>query len=209
KLVILSDFRDVFDERRRIAGEFHTFSVEWMGHECALVHVDEVTWRRIGDASYGTKEDLSFLRIERANPNVMVLSGLCVTQKDEVAAVRQEVRPAMRLFLLIDFGREFRSSALRGDAMKSFRSTKENHAITTPCSTTILSNITENLWTPARRLNPEQFSVGEVSDGATVRGPKWSARAFSATEWLGLIRVERAHPELALAFGVARSKCYE
>src|SRR4051812_28115886 len=103
-----------------------------MGHECALVYVDEVTGWRIGDTSYSTKQDLSLRGIESADTNVMVLRRLGVAEENEVTAVRQEVRPAMCFLFRIDFSGEFRRSALRGNTMQAFWSTKENHAFTTP-----------------------------------------------------------------------------
>src|SRR6185437_14238344 len=99
----------------------------------------------------------------------MVLGGLCVTQENKLTAVRQKVRPAMRFLLRIDFSGELRDSALRGDTMQAIWSTKENHAITIPRAAAVLANITENLGTAACGLDSEKFSVGEVTDGATIR----------------------------------------
>src|ERR1044072_9710799 len=98
-----------------------------MGHERALVHVEQVTRRPINDTSYSVKENLSLRRIERAETNVMIFSRLCISEENEVTTVRQEIGPAVRFFLRIDLGGELRRATHGRDAMQTFWSTEENH----------------------------------------------------------------------------------
>src|SRR6185369_631995 len=99
----------------------------------------------------------------------MVFSRLCISEKDEVTTVRQEIGPAVSLLFLIGLGCELRRATLCGDAIQPARSTKENHSLLAPRASCVFSNITQILRTPARSLDFEKFSVCEVAEGTTIR----------------------------------------
>ena len=75
------------------------FSVEGLGRQSTLIYIQEITGCRIRDACYGTEKYLSLLRVQGAYSYSMVFGGLRVGKENKVTTIRQEIRPAMSLFL--------------------------------------------------------------------------------------------------------------
>src|SRR6185369_13286587 len=103
---------------------------------------------------------------------MMIFRRLCISQKNEVTAVRQKIGPAMRFLFRVDFGGEFRCAALRGDATYPRWSTEENHALATPRAASVFANIAQVLRSPACRLDFEKFSARKIAERSTIRRPE-------------------------------------
>src|SRR6478672_3237965 len=135
----------MFGNINRITRDLKTARVKRLRHECALIDIEQITGRRIDDARNCSEKNLSFLRIERAEANMMVLSCLRVAKKNKVASVWQKVGPAMCFFFGVDLCCEHRSSALRRNALQPFWSSKQDHAFATPGGATLFAHVAQLL----------------------------------------------------------------
>src|SRR5207248_1533194 len=79
---------------------------------------------------------------------------------------------------------------------------EDNHSVAAPRSPAIISGVTDPLWRPAGSLDLLEYSVREESDEAAVGRPERIRCVIGSVQWLSGERIERAHPELALAGGI-------
>ena len=110
--MIVAHARYAFRDNGRFSSYSQIFGIERLRNESSLADVKQVARRCIGNARHSAEEDLCLLRIKRAETNVMILSRRCVAEKYKVMTIWQEVRPAVRFFLRIDFRGEYRSPTL-------------------------------------------------------------------------------------------------
>ena len=179
---------DLLGERDRLARRLHGLRVERLRDERPVAHEEEIARRRVGDERLRRRERLRLRRVERADPVRAVVRLLVDRHVEEVAAVRQKLRPA-DLHLLArgvrldgDGGR----SARGRDALDRIvaRAVEEDHALRAPGPVGARRRVADLLRRPARDVDLLELAVREEAEEPAVGRPEGARRSLRAGERL-------------------------
>ncbi len=192
-------------QRHRLAGQPEPVGIEGLRHQRALANVEQVAaGRGIGDARLVARDEHLGLRsVQGAGHQGVVLGHPGAGEVDEVAAIRQEDRPAVVALApgLVEVRDHLVGAAARRDPVdrRGRRGREEDHPGAAPGAAAAVVGAGERLRRTAREIHPHELAVGEEAEGAAVGRPEREPGALGAGKGPGLQRGERAHPDLAPA----------